>query len=68
LFKLDGMAGTGEGAAWEKILELARRIDGRALARRPVRPDQAVGLAHAVLAFQEGLDRWKTRSGPDGSQ
>ncbi len=44
---------------WERIVELARRVDARATARRP--PDEAtiLELARAVLAFERTIDRWR---------
>jgi hypothetical protein len=45
--------------SWENIVELARRVDGRANARRSIDEQLALGLARAVLAFQKTIDSWK---------
>jgi hypothetical protein len=44
-----------EGDAWEKILQLARRIDEAVASRRGVDAEEALQLARAVVAFQQRI-------------
>lgn len=41
--------------AWEKILELARRVDGAVASRRGIDAGEALELARAVVAFHQRL-------------
>jgi hypothetical protein len=41
--------------AWEKILELARRVDGAVASRRGIDAGDALELARAVVAFHQRL-------------
>lgn len=41
--------------AWEKILELARRVDGAVASRRGIDAGDALALARAVVAFHQRL-------------
>ncbi len=54
----------GSKDAWEKILELARRIDDGVAARRGVDPGNAMELARAVVAFQRRLSGGPSLSPP----
>ena len=50
-------------SGWERIVELAKRVDARANARRPVDEDTALELARAIGEFQRRLDGWTHGNG-----
>jgi hypothetical protein len=49
------LPGMTEGDAWEKILQLARRIDDAVASRKGVDAEEALQLARAVVAFQQRI-------------
>lgn len=55
--------------AWERILQLARRIDEAVASRRGVDTDEALQLARAVVSFQQQLASGVVlTSVPDGAE
>jgi hypothetical protein len=62
---------TGKTTPWEQIIAIARRIESRVGARRPIEPQMGLDLVRAVLSFDALMSQWRTRlSGtadvPDG--
>jgi len=49
----------GKTSPWEQIVAIAKRIESRVGARRPIEPQMGLDLVHAVLSFDALMNRWK---------
>jgi hypothetical protein len=62
---------SGKTTPWEQIIAIAKRIESRVGARRPIEPQMGLDLVRAVLSFDTLMSQWRTHlSGapdvPDG--
>ena len=49
----------GKTSPWEQIVAIAKRIESRVGARRPIEPQMGLDLVQAVLSFDALMNRWK---------
>ena len=51
---------TGKTTPWEQIIAIAKRIESRVGARRPIEPQMGLDLVRAVLSFDALMSQWRT--------
>ena len=49
----------GKTSPWEQIVAIAKRIESRVGARRPIEPQMGLDLVQAVLSFDALMNQWK---------
>jgi hypothetical protein len=51
---------TGKTTPWEQIVAIAKRIESRVGARRPIEPQMGLDLVRAILSFDALMSQWRT--------
>ena len=52
---------TGKTTPWEQIIAIAKRIESRVGARRPIEPQMGLDLVRAVRSFDALMSQWRTQ-------